>query len=100
VEVAFGTKKLEKCYLNIAQGARTWGLQVARKYIQRIDILQEASDLAEVERMPGLECHPLKGKRRGQFAVTLHDRWRLAFSLQGQQVKVVRIEEVTKHYGD
>ena len=75
-------------------------MPVARKYIQRIDFLQEASDLAEIERLPGLECHPLKGKRSGQFAVTLHDRWRLIFSLQGRQVKVVRIEEVTKHYGD
>lgn len=99
MEVVFVTKKLEKCYRNCAQGARTWGLPVARKYIQRIDLLQEALDLAEIERLPGLECHPLKGKRRGQFGVTLHDRWRLIFSLQGQQVKIVRIEEVTKHYG-
>lgn len=77
-----------------------WGPAVARKYVQRIDLLQEASGLAEIEALPGLRCHPLKGRRRGQFAVTLHDRWRLIFSLLGRQVKIVRIEEVTKHYGD
>jgi len=77
-----------------------WGSVVARKYVQRIDILQEASDLAETEALPGLECHPLKGKRKGQFAVTLHDRWRLIFSFMGSGAKVIRIEEVTKHYGD
>lgn len=77
-----------------------WGPVVARKYVQRIDIMQEASDLAEIEALPGLECHPLKGERKGQFAVTLHDRWRLVFSLVGNEVKIIRIEEVTKHYGD
>jgi proteic killer suppression protein len=100
VEIAFATKKLEKCYRDCAQGVRMWGPAVARKHIQRIDILQEASDLAEIEALPGLRCHPLKGQRRGQFGVTLHDRWRLIISLQGRQVKIVRIEKVTKHYGD
>jgi proteic killer suppression protein len=100
VEVAFATKKLEKCYREHAQRVKMWGLVVARKYVQRIDILQEASDLAEIEALPGLECHPLKGRRKGQFAVTLHDRWRLIFTLIGTQVKIIRIEEVTKHYGD
>ncbi len=77
-----------------------WGPVVARKFVQRIDIIQEASDLAELEALPGLKCHPLKGKRKGQFAVTLHDRWRLIFSLIGPLARVVRVEEVTKHYGD
>jgi proteic killer suppression protein len=74
VEVAFATRKLEKCYREHAQGVKMWGSVVARKYVQRIDILQEASDLAETEALPGLECHPLKGERKGQFAVILHDR--------------------------
>jgi len=100
VEVAFATKKLEKCYRDHAQGVKKWGTVVARKYVQRIDIMQEALDLAEIEALPGLECHPLKGKRKGQFAVTLHDRWRLIFMLIGTQVNIIRIEEVTKHYGD
>lgn len=100
MEVTFSTRKLERCYRDHAQGVKNWGLVVARKYIQRIDIMQEASDVAEIEALPGLECHPLKGKRKGQFAVTLHDRWRLIFSLIGVQMKIVRIEEVTKHYGD
>lgn len=100
VEVAFATRKLERCYREFAAGARAWGQTVARKYVQRIDIMQEASDLAELEVLPGLECHPLKGRRKGQFALILHDRWRLVFSLSGIEVKIIRIEEVSKHYGD
>jgi len=100
VEVAFRTKKLEKCYLNHVQAAKMWGLPVARKYIQRIDMLQEASDLAEIEALPGLKCHPLEGKRTGQYAITLHDRWRLVFRLSGEEATVILVEEVNKHYGD
>ena len=100
MEIAFATKRLEKCYLDHVQGVKMWGLPVARKYVQRIDLLQEASDLKEIEALPGLNCHPLKGKRKAQFAVMLHDRWRLIFSLAGPRVKIIRIEEVTKHYGD
>lgn len=100
MEVIFGTKKLEKCYLDHLQGQRAWGPEVGRKYIQRIDILQETSDMAEVRKLPGLACHPLKGGRKGQFGITLHGRWRLIFSLQGDKARIIRVEEVSKHYGD
>jgi len=100
VEVIFGTKKLEKCYLDHLQGQRAWGPEVGRKYIQRIDILQETSDMAEVRKLPGLACHPLKGGRKGQFGITLHGRWRVIFSLQGDKARIIRVEEVSKHYGD
>ena len=56
--------------------------------------------MLEVERLPGLDCHPLKGERAGQYAVTLLGRWRLVFTLQGNTAEIIRIEEVSKHYGD
>jgi len=82
------------------EGQRTWGAEVGRKNIQRIDILQEATDMAEVRKLPGLDCHPLKGRRKGQFGITLHGRWRLIFSLQGDKARIIRVEEVSKHHGD
>ena len=100
MEVIFVTTKLEKCYMDHSQGRLAWGPEVGRKYIQRIDLLQEAKDMAEVRKLPGLDCHPLKGRRKGQFGITLHGRWRLIFSLQGDKARVVRVEEVSKHYGD
>jgi proteic killer suppression protein len=100
VKVIFGTKKLEKCYLDHSQGRKAWGPEVGRKYIQRIDLLQEAADMAEIRKLPGLDCHPLKGSRKGQFGITLHGRWRLIFSLQGDKTRIIRLEEVSKHYGD
>jgi proteic killer suppression protein len=100
VEVKFRTNNLQKCYTCYQQGCRAWGTEVAKKYIQRIDILQEAADMAEVRMLPGLDCHLLKGGRKGQFGITLHGRWRLIFSLQGDKARIIRVEEVSKHYGD
>ena len=100
MEIAFGTKKLERCYKEHAYGRRTWGEAVAKKYAQRVDLLQEAENMREVEKLPGLDCHPLKGDRAGQYGVTLHGRWRLVFTVQGERAEIVRIEEVSKHYGD
>ena len=100
MDVEFATKKLEKCYLDVRQATMMWGEIIARKYIQRIALLQEASNMREVEELPGLDCHRLKGKRKGQHAVTLHDRWRLIFRLSGEKAEVIRVEEVNKHYGD
>ena len=100
MEVIFRTNRLEKCYKNYQQGCRAWGAEVAKKYIQRIDLLQEASDMAEIGKLPGLNCHPLKGRREGQYGITIHGRWRLIFSLKGERAEVICVEEVSKHYGD
>ena len=100
MEVIFVKKKLERCYTDHLQGHKTWGQEVARKYIQRIDLLQEASNMSEVKKLPGLNCHPLKGSRKGKFGISLHDRWRLVFSLCGEKATIILVEEVSKHYGD
>lgn len=100
MDVIFRTKKLEKWYKSYELGCRAWGLEVARKFIQRVDLLQEAADMAVVRNLPGLDCHQLKGPREGQFAITLHARWRLIFTLAGEEAEIICVEEVSKHYGD
>ncbi|MCJ7586827.1 MAG: type II toxin-antitoxin system RelE/ParE family toxin [Candidatus Aminicenantes bacterium] len=100
MEVIFRTNKLQKCYESYQRGCRAWGPEVARKYIQRIELLQEAFDMVEIGKLPGLNCHPLKGRREGQYGITIHGRWRLIFSLKGERAEVLCVEEVSKHYGD
>lgn len=100
MEVKFRTKKLERCYMCYQQGCRAWGTDVARKFILRVDLLQESSDMTEIRRLPGLDCHPLKGRREGQYSITPHDRWRLIFTMERERAKVICVEEVSKHYGD
>lgn len=100
MEINFRTRKLAKCFADSKQAVKAFGKDVARKYIQRVNLIKASNSLEEIERLPGLRCHELKGKRRGQYAVNLTGFYRLIFSLEGHTLNVVMIEEVSKHYDD
>jgi proteic killer suppression protein len=100
LDIAFRTNKLEKCYCVHARAFRTWGLDVGRRYIQRINIIKAVRGMDDLYKMPELKCHPLKGDRKGQYAVSLTGFHRLIFTLQGERLEIVMVEEVSKHYDD
>lgn len=100
MEVTFRTRKLRHEYEHSRKGVQAYGQAVARRYIERINIIKSATDIEELEKLPKLDCHPLKGDRKGQWSITLIGRVRLIFTLQGENLEIVRIEEVSKHYGD
>jgi len=79
---------------------REFGDQVGRKYIARINIIKTSNSLADLEKLPGLRCHPLKGNRAGQYAVNLTGFHRLIFTFEDDILNIAMIEEVSKHYDD
>ena len=91
---------MEKQYVEYREAEKAYGRQVARKYVERVNIIKQARSIAELKALPGLRCHGLKGKRRGQHAVRLTGFWRLVFTLEGDALEIARIEEVSKHYDD
>lgn len=100
MEVQFRTKKLQAQFQSHQEAERAYGLQVARRYIERINIIRKARDIEELKGIQVLRCHSLKGDRQGQWAIRLTGFTRLIFTLQGERMEIVRIEEVSKHYGD
>ena len=98
--VKFKTRQLEACYKEYRKANKTYGEQVARKYIQRINIIQQSQNLDELMKLPGLRCHPLKGERKEQYDINLTGFYRLIFKRSGALLEIVMIEEVSKHYGD
>ena len=100
MEIAFRTKALQRQYEKSSLAVRAYGEQVARKYIQRIGLIKQVRDIGELQKLPGLDCHPLKGDRAGQWAVKLTGFYRLIFTLEGDRLEIALIEEVSKHYDD
>lgn len=100
MEVLFRTRKLKKQYEDYRQAKKAYDEDVARRYIERINIIKSTRDIEELHKLPGLRCHELKGNRRGQWAINLTGKYRLIFTLTGKQLQIVHIEEVSKHYGD
>ncbi|KAB7885199.1 type II toxin-antitoxin system RelE/ParE family toxin [Poseidonibacter ostreae] len=101
MEVNFKTKKLEKQYIQSKEAIKEYGPQVGRKYIQRITILKTAKSFEELYSLPGLKFHPLKGNRKGEFAISLTGFWRLIITNDGEgNFDIAKIEEVSDHYGN
>lgn len=100
MRIQFATRRLERCYRELALARREWGERVARAYVQRIDTLYAAQDVRDLFALRALDLHPLKGERKGHYAMRLGDRERLIVTFAGAGLKVVRIEEVSPHYGD
>lgn len=100
VNVRFRTRRLQKEYEDGRAAAKSYGDQVGRKYIQRVNLIKSSKDFATLQSLPGLDCHPLKGDRKGQWAVKLTGFWRLIFVLVDAIPSLVSIEEVSKHYDD
>ncbi|NOY06265.1 MAG: plasmid maintenance system killer [Chlorobi bacterium] len=98
--IVFRTRRLQKQYESSREAEKEYGRIVARKYIERINIIKCTLDIDELRSMPGLRCHPLKGDRKDQWAVKLTGIYRLIFTLEGEYRNIVRIEEVSKHYDD
>ena len=57
----------------------------------------EQTGLEEVRKVPGFHDEPLKGKRSGQRSIRLSLAYRAFYTLQGETLKFVCIEEVSKH---
>jgi proteic killer suppression protein len=98
--VKFKSRQLEGYFREHRKASKAFGEQIARKYIQRINIIQQTQSLDVLMKLPGLRCHALKGERKGQYAINLSGFCRLIFTLNGKQLEIVMIEEVSKHYGD
>lgn len=98
MDIQFKTRKLKKLYEDYRQAEKSFPKPVARKYIQRINIIKQARNFDELKNLPALRCHALKGDRSGQWAINLTGYYRLIFTLKGDRLEIVFIEEVSKHY--
>ena len=100
MEISFRTKKLQKQYEKSVEAEKAYGQQVARRFISRINTLKKAIDFNELYTLSGWNFHPLKGNRKGEFAITLTGFWRLIITNDGDTFDIAKIEEVSDHYGD
>jgi proteic killer suppression protein len=61
--------------------------------IQRIlDLLDDACEPQDLK-SPGMFLHPLKGERKGQWAMTVSGNWRITFAFDGEDVVIVNLED-------
>ena len=99
MEVAFKTNQLRRNYEESGRAIRQWGLDVGRKYITRIKELYAVKDFQGAANIQAMRLHPLKGAKRGEWAINLTGTWRLIVTKGDTEEKVI-IERVSNHYDD
>lgn len=98
MQITFKINKLKKQYEKFEEAEKAYGEQVARKYIQRLNIIDTAKNIDELKSILTLRCHELSGKRKGEWSIRLTGNMRLIFTLHCESLQIARIEEVSKHY--
>ena len=99
MKVFFANRSLEQCFEDYNQAERNWGIAVARKYIQRIQWILNATDFNSLRTIRSFRLHALSGPMAGRFAIDLNRRWRIILTYDPTD-ESVNIMEVTNHYGD
>jgi len=51
----------------------------AKKVQQRLDEMEASPNLAVLQQIPAAKCHPLKGDRQGEWAVSISGNDRIIF---------------------
>lgn len=100
MEVRFRTRKLARWFERASAATRDLGPVIARKYVERINLIGASADFEELRQLPGLRCHPLRQDRNGQWSVRLTGQMRLIFTIVSESPEAIQVEEVSKHYGD
>ena len=100
MEVHFATSRLRRCYEDASRAGQQWGPDVARKYVQRIDLIELTESLEELPTLPGLRWHALSGNLAGRYAVTLTGNYRLILTVVEEKPNTLCVEEVIDYHGD
>ena len=100
MDVVFKNNRLKRCYERQQEGVKKWGPKIARVYVDRVNRLYAVRTAHELSAFPELRFHPLEGDRKGEWAMDLDEYWRLIVTFQDRNMTVVRVKEVSDHYGD
>lgn len=109
MDIEFKTTKLKKTCEDFDLAKRVWGEKRARTIIRRINEIQSAESIADLNHAPPTRCHILEPRHKGVYAVDVVHPFRLLFqaisedgallgNVNPSQVTRVRILEVRDYH--
>jgi proteic killer suppression protein len=64
----------------------------APRISRMLDLIDQASAVEQLD-IPGMYLHPLKGKRKGVWAMTVSGNWRITFRFAGDDAIDLNLED-------
>ncbi len=93
--IEFKTNKLRKQCESFAALSKAYGEVIARQVVKRLNTLKAADCIEDLDPLPPTRCHPLKGNRKGQYAMNVGQPYRLIFEPLAE-TRIVRDEKETR----
>jgi proteic killer suppression protein len=94
VIVSFGDKVTEAVFHGTPiRLLKRFPADVLRRAIVKLDYLNGASDLVDLEKPPGNRLEALKSDLRGFHSIRVNDQWRIVFRWQGTDAHDVRLTD-------
>lgn len=103
MEIRFKDKNLEKICNDPAYAMRNCPVGVVPKIQELMYHLNALEKFNMFYRVPALRkynAHPLKGDKKGIISLYLGYHYRMEVIVSEFQIDIVKIMEVTNHYGD
>lgn len=79
IDISYQTSQLRKVCEDAEVATKKYGVKMAEKIHQRIDQIRSATSVEMLVQYQIGRCHPLKGNRKGQYAMDLTQPYRLVF---------------------
>lgn len=101
MEILFSSAKMAKVFSDHSALVKEYGEKLARNVGTRLLLLESVNSLVDVPFLPPIHCHPLKGDRKGLFAVDISKNYRLIFRPEHAPIPrkengEVALERITK----
>jgi len=64
-----------------------------RQAEKRLRVLEAATSLSDLRRLPSNRLENLKGNRKGQFSIRINDQWRICFHWHSGNAHAVEITD-------
>lgn len=93
MRVTYKTKKLLASLTDDRMLVKKYGA-LAKKIKQRLNELESWPTLEDISHFPALHLHPLKGKRKEEWAITIQENWRLCFCLEDDPLPLLPDEGI------
>ena len=99
LNVLFKDKDLRECANELRKATKLFGRAVGRKYIDLVNLLQEANSIQDIKEFKALRLHALRGQRKGQHAIDLNKDKGVRLIIVFRDSDSLMVEEVnTNHY--
>ena len=94
MQIEFSSNRLSSASVSLSEASRLFGVQIGRKYIQRLVILRATDKFTQLYGLQALRLHPLKGNRAGQYSIVLTGNYRLVIEkVTEDKMLIVDVED-------